>query len=614
MKLVLIDGNSLINRAFYAMPNLTDGKGRSTGGVYGFAAMLNRLISNVKPTHIAVAFDLKGPTFRHDQYKDYKALRKPMPEELVQQVPMLKDLLRAMRITYIEKEGYEADDILGSIAKSFALDTIIVSGDKDCLQLIDDKITVFYTKRGITDVVEYTPERLLEEGLTPSQVKDLKGLMGDNSDNIKGVAGVGEKTARQLIADYKDLDGIYANIGSIKGKLQEKLIDNKDTAYFSKWLATICCDMDINIKLEEMELKYPFSGDAQKMMTELNFHSLVTRFEFENYKPVLEHHCEICPVNDKEQLDNVLQQIRHKKLFVYSIDNTISFTCDVAKEYRVNIVRDLLSDGLDYSSVIEKLAPIFLDKTIKKVGYDIKSTFHALSTELDKQSFEAEDIMLMSYVLDAGNILNSPLEMLKFYGYSGEETTSQLLALYKKLEQKIEEQELRNVYYNIELPLVPVLYEMEKVGFKVDKKVLDELEGKFSHELAELTESIYQFAGHPFNINSPKQLAVVLFEELRLPTDKKQSTGADKLNFLIDKHPMIPLLLRYRQLSKLLSTYITGLKIDTDSRLRTLFKQAVTTTGRLSSTEPNLQNIPIRYEYGKLVRKAFVPTNDLFMS
>lgn len=606
MKLVLIDGNSLVNRAFYAMPSLLDSKGRSTGGVYGFMSMLNKLIINEKPTHIAVAFDLKDPTFRHEKYSDYKALRKPMPEELAEQIPLLKELLKALKITYIEKKGYEADDILGTLSKKFDMPTIIVSGDKDCLQLIDKTTTVFYTRRGITDVVEYTVEKLLEEGLTPSQVTDLKGLMGDSSDNIPGVPGVGEKTARKLIGDYGDLDGIYNNLDDIKGKLKEKLQDNKDMAYFSKELATIWLEVPCIVEPEDIELKYPFSSDAENMLIGFDFRSLVGRFEFEKSKPEINLEGITINITSRNQLDEVLQNNSDKPRFAYRIGKELHFAFDSDCEYRIIFVDDLLSEGIDYDYTLSKILPIITDPNKKIITFDVKSDYHAFSNELDKKCYDCEDIMLMEYVLNPGTNWNSIEELLKFYGYSGERPSAEMLKLYDDLILNLKDKELLGVYYDIEKPLVNVLYNIEITGFNVDKSVLSELEKKYSEELSTLTDEIYRLAGHTFNINSPKQLGIVLFDELNLPTDKKKSTNADKLQFLQNKHPIIPYLLRYRQLSKLLSTYITGLKIDTDGRLRTIFKQAVTSTGRLSSTEPNLQNIPVRHADGREIRRAFI--------
>lgn len=605
MKLVLIDGNSLLNRAFYAMPSLTDGKGRSTGGLYGFVSMLNKLINNEKPTHIAVAFDLKGPTHRHIKFAAYKAQRKPMPDELAEQLPLLKALLKAMRIAYIEKEGFEADDILGTLSKQFDIPTVIVSGDRDCLQLIDEKTTVFYTRRGITDVVEYTPMRLLEEGLTPQQVTDLKGLMGDSSDNIPGVPGVGEKTARQLIAEYGNLDNIYLNIDDIKGKLKEKLEENRTMAYFSKELATITRDMDCGVTLDALQLKYPFNVEAENMMRDFDFRSLVERFEFEASISTVELNGDAVYITDKEELKKILSDTK-VKFFAYRLGKELAFSFDTAREYRVAFASDLLAEGIDCDYAVKYLLNILNNQAITKITFDVKSDYHAFAAELFGSVYDAEDVMLMSYVLDAGYNWDSLEAMLKFYGYSASRPAAELLDLYFELITRLKGRGLMSVYEEIEKPLVAVLYDMEKTGFKVDKSVLDELENKFSTELQALTSDIYTFAGHQFNINSPKQLGTVLFDELKLPTDKKKSTGADKLNFLADKHPIIPLLLRYRQLSKLLSTYIIGLTLGSDGRLRTVFKQAVTTTGRLSSTEPNLQNIPVRTSDGREIRRAFI--------
>ncbi len=603
MKLVLIDGNSLINRAYYAMPSLTDNKGRSTGGLYGFASMLYRLISKEKPTHMAVAFDLKAPTHRHQKYPLYKAQRKPMPNELAEQLPLLKALLNAMNIMCVEKEGYEADDIVGTLSKIFDIPTVIVSGDKDCLQLIDNKTTVLYTRRGITDVIEYTPQRLLEDGLTPAQVTDLKGLMGDTSDNIPGVPGVGEKTAKQLLADYGSIDNIYEHIDEQKGKLKEKLEENKALAYFSKELATITRDMECNLTLDALEFRYPFGADAEKMMRDFNFRTLIDRFEFCSADASVELLGEVVFIDERSEFDRVLQGIEGQR-FAYRLGEELIFSFCTDTEYRVTLKADLTSGDIGYDYALKSILSVLNDQSYTKIAFDVKIDYHTVG-----QTYPAEDVMLMSYVLDAGHNWSSLEEMLKYYGYSGARPAAEMLSLFEELKSRLTSRGILSVYQEIEKPLVKVLYDMEKTGFRVDIAALRELERKFTLELNTLTSDIYMFAKRQFNINSPKQLGTVLFDELKLPSDKKKSTGADKLNFLADKHPIIPLLLRYRELSKLLSTYITNLPLDADGRLRTVFKQAVTTTGRLSSTEPNLQNIPIRRADGREIRRAFIASD-----
>jgi len=605
MKLIILDSNSLMNRAFYAMPILTDSMGRATNGIYGFMNMLQKLISDEKPTHICAAFDLKAPTFRHKMYADYKAGRRPMPPELVEQFPLLKELLTKMNIKVVQLEGYEADDILGTISSKFDISTILVSGDRDVLQLVSEKTTVYNTKRGITDIVRYTPQRLAEEGLTPTGVIELKSLMGDHSDNIPGVAGIGEKTAMDLLNQYGDLDGVYGNIDNIKGKLKEKLINNKDQAYMSHTLATINREVPLDLTLDDLKLVMPFPKEAEKMMISMDFKGLVGKFSYEdNYIAENKKNFSTIEIKNDEDFTQAIKNCERTGIISLEIDNNIRFS-DSLNDYLCTF-EDLFSP-FTFDEVIEKLKPILQNPKIKKVFFDSKNQNHYLEEYLDN-FLSCDDLQLMLYVMDAGHNWNNATEALKYYGYDGENIASEILALYNETKEKFTT-ENNKVYYEIELPLVSVLFDMEKVGFAIDTKVLDNLNTKFSQELQEIADNIHSYTDNKtFNINSPKQLAEVLFDELGLPGGKKRSTDVDSLKYFIDKHGIIAPILRYRRLSKLISTYLVGLTsyLKGDDRLHTIFKQALTTTGRLSSTAPNLQNIPVRTDEGKEVRSAFV--------
>ena len=609
MKLIILDSNSLINRAFYAMPGLTDGNGRSTGGVYGFLNMLHKLITTEKPTHIAAAFDLKAPTFRHKMYTEYKAGRSPMPEELKEQFPYLKDILRAMKICVIEKEGYEADDILGTLSKKFDIPSILVSGDKDVFQLIDEKTTVYHTKVGITNITKLTPQSLVEiEGFAPENVVDLKALKGDSSDNIPGVAGIGDKTAKNLIEQYGTLDGIYENIQSIKGKLKEKLETGKEMAYMSKTLATIDRAVPLDTTLDDLKFVYPFPKEAENLMLSFDFKKLADRLEFEEGKSIINFESKSTTISSIDDLDDILANNENANRFVFDFGKEITFAFSSKENFKIEPGEDLLST-FTLDEALSSISNFLKGFKGEIVFFDSKSTNHSLYQYTD-EFIDAEDVMLMLYVIDANHNYSSSSEALKYQGYSGENLSSELFDLYEKCSSKLRT-EGESIYLNIEKPLIEVLFEMERAGFNIDTKVLSDLNDKYGQELFQIDYLIHTFTENKtFNVNSPKQLAEVLYDELNLPSGKKRSTDVDTLKYLQDKHPIIPLILRYRRLSKLIGTYLTGMTslIASDGKLHTVFKQALTTTGRLSSTQPNLQNIPVRTEEGREIRSAFIPS------
>lgn len=602
-KLILIDGNSIINRAYYAMPYLTSSKGVCTGGLHGFFKMLTKLIKEEQPTHLACAFDLKAPTFRHKKYSEYKAGRKPMPEELAQQIPILKEILGLMRIKCFELAGYEADDILGTLSLQCPFPSFIISGDKDVLQLVSDKCTVIHTKKGISEVIRYTPELLKEEGIAdPSYVTDLKGLMGDSSDNIKGVAGIGAKTATNLVSNYGTLENLYDHIDEQKGKLKEKLIEGKESAFFSRELATINRAVPLEFQWSELELLTPFPTVAYDKLMELNLVSVVEGFSFKQENKIEHKRVEI---TDEEKLLSALNDCKAEGSFTFYIGEDISFCSNENTEYFITSGESLLDLGISFDRALELIKPLLFDKSIEKIIFDVKGIYHTLC--LKEDLFESEDLLLLSYVYDVSKHKTELLPLFDNYSVSHDFPSIGIRLLFNEIKNKLNEQCL-DVYEQIEKPLIEVLYNMERSGFLIDVNIIEELKSKYSSIITELQEKIWELAGEKFNINSPKQLGVILYDKLNLKSDKKKSTGADKLEKIRDYHPIVNLVLEYRKYSKLQSTYIIGIQslLDESNRLHTIFKQALTTTGRLSSTEPNLQNIPVRSKEGREIRKAFI--------
>lgn len=612
-KLVLLDSNSLVNRAFYALPPLTDSKGRVTNAVYGFASMLNRIIKELKPTHMVCAFDRKEPTFRHKKYKDYKGTRKGMPEDLASQMPLLKDLLKEMGIQIIELAGYEADDIIGTLSKKVEFETVIISGDKDNLQLVSDTTQVWYTKRGITDIVEYDLLTMKNEGLTPRYIIEAKGLMGDSSDNIPGVPGVGKKTAEKLLTAYGNLEGVYEHIDEQKGKLKERLIENKDLAFLSRELGIIDTDIPLDFKVEDLKFFYPFKSTVLDMMNELGFKTLVPRFKFEEAVNTVEYSSQTIEVEDEKTLVQLIKKIKLHQLMSIEIGKDIHLAYNDKAEYIIRPANDLLSSGLSYDEILRHLAEVLDSKEIKKITFDYKDLKHKLSGNLNGLY---HDLMIKSYVSDGGQVYKDLHALLTFYGFSGDSPALEMILLSDILETKLNDTNTCHIYYDIEMPLIEVLYDMEMSGFNIDRNILEDLSSHFKAEIERLANDIYQFTAQPFNINSSRQLNDVFFNQLHLPAIKKNKTGyslsADILEQMIDMHPIVELVLNYRKLSKLQSTYIDGLRnqIDSVGKVHTVFKQANTSTGRLSSTEPNLHNIPIRDEVGKEIRKMFVAGKD----
>lgn len=616
-KLILLDSNSLINRAYYALPNLTNHSGQYTGAIFGYLNMLLKIVDTYKPTHIIATFDRKAPTFRKQIYEGYKATRKPMPHELASQLEPLKEIIAAMNIPILEMDGYEADDIIGTLAKKFDTQTFIVTGDKDSLQLIDPTTTVLLTKKGISEIAYYDEKALSEEGLVPSQIIDLKSLMGDASDNIPGVAGVGEKTAKDLLAKYSTLDGVYEHLDEIKGKLHDKLAENKDTAYLSYELATINTHSPVEITLEEAKFDYPpFSGEVKRLLKALELTKIIDRLEFDGEENsaaslIQAEIPQAQEINSQEGLSQVISKILMQGKFAFSLSKRITIAVD-DECYYIAIAENLLDEGIDYNAFIDSMKGIFESEKIKKICYDSKNIMHILMQNDVSLKGADSDVLLKAYLIDANRNYKSEEELFNAYNLPEGEDAALIQYIDTILDRELKEKNLVRLYEELELPLVQVLFDMEKEGFRVDLDILNELKDKYSQELDGLLKEIIDYAGKPFNVNSTKQLASVLFEDLGLKTGKKTKTGystnVEVLNSIKNQHPIVPLILRQRELAKLKSTYLDGILplIDSRQKIHTIFKQTVTATGRLSSTEPNLQNIPIRKSEGKQIRKMFI--------
>lgn len=612
--LLLLDSNSLINRAFYAIGPLSTKDGIMTNAVYGYLSMLAKTLNDLKPDYIAAVFDLKGPTFRHKMYEGYKANRKGMPDELASQLTVLKEILGSFKIKIVEMQGLEADDIIGTLSKTQGLKKIIISGDRDLFQLASEDTEIWYTKRGVTDIAVYNLETVCKEYGSPDSVVELKSIMGDKADNIPGINGIGETGAKKLLSEYKTLDNIYNNIDKIQGSVKQKLIDGKEQAYLSKKLATICCDAEINCKLDDLKIEKEFQKDAEKVLLKYELKSLIKRFPFKNEEGkkertnVSDEEVKISTVNKTisaiSELEEINLKLKDKKTAFLFKDNTVEFS-DGKINYIVPMSNNLL-EGLKFYEIVEALKDVLKGKN--NVFFDYKSilkTFDGYETDC-KCNF---DCMIADFLVN--QIPQGSFEKIAS-GYNLSNDAYSLFVLSEKLESILKDMKLDKIFYEVEMPLIKILYSMEKTGFKIDKNILNQFSIEFNEEILDLTEKIYLEAGQSFNINSPKQISEILFDKLGLKSGKKTKSGfsSDKevLYKLYDKHKIIPLLLRYRQISKLQSTYIDGLRnvMSENGRVHTVFKQAFVSTGRLSSAEPNLQNIPVRNNEGAMLRKMFV--------
>ncbi len=618
MKLLILDGNSIVNRAFYGIRQLNAPDGTPTNGVYGFLAILNKLLDSEKPESVCVTFDLKAPTFRHLRYEGYKAQRKGMPEELAVQMPILKEVLDAMGIMRLELEGYEADDLLGTVGKiceKSGWDCRIVTGDKDSFQLITDTTHICHVKSrmGQTETKEYTPELFREEyGFEPAHIVDLKALMGDASDNIPGVAGVGEKTAMDLIQRYTSVSKIYDSIDEleIKEGVRKKLKDGKESAELSYELATICTEAPIEFKPEDCLWNRNYKPELFGLFKKLGFNKFIEKWGVEAAGEVQEQvEVEHCAVVENACFSTICEAVKAAEFVAVAADKDFD-SIEICDGKSVYIAR-WGNLGDDYNELLR----FVFSAEVKKAAHNVKDLMAQLIAEgLSLDGF-IYDTALAAYLLEATES-EYPLERVSMRYFGAELSgTEAIFKLKSVTEAKLNELGMDRLYYEIELPLCEVLADMESAGFMVDRRALSEFGESLNEGIEKLKTDIWALAGGEFNINSPKQLGEVLFEKLMLPAGKKTksgwSTNADVLDKLRGKHPIIEMILDYRMLTKLKSTYADGLLklIDKDGRIRTKFQMTVTATGRLSSTEPNLQNIPIRKELGSQIRKMFIASS-----
>ncbi|WP_200804831.1 DNA polymerase I [Anaerosalibacter sp. Marseille-P3206] len=657
-RLMIIDGSSLIYRAFYALPLLSTKDGIYTNGVYGFLTMLYKIKEEYDPKYLCVAFDKKGPTFRHLEFEQYKANRDKAPNELSLQFPILKDVLNAMNVNQIEIDGFEADDIAGTVAKfgeANDLDVILVSGDKDYLQLVSEKSKVLLTRKGITELEEYDLDAMSNKyGITPEQFIDLKGLMGDNSDNIPGVPGIGEKTGLKLLKQFNSMENIYEHIEEVRGnKTRESLIEHKQQAFMSRKLAEIVTNVPIDLDIEKMELVEPDWEKLKIIYEKLEFKSLIEKIPNDKVEvDTKTFETNFTIVESKVDFEKIIENIEKTKKFAFkfviSDENIhkgeilgIAIKTEDSNTYYINFEGNEL-----LPCFINSFKNIFEREDIGKIGHNLKNDIVILFKLGINVTSITFDTIIGQYLINPSQTNYSISELANEYlniQIEGEEDllgkgknkktyksltveqrgeyTSKILDLVFMLENEIlgiiESQGMNELFNNVELPLIEVLASMEYYGFKIDMDILKDLGTKFDEEIEGLTKEIYSLAGEEFNINSPKQLGEILFDKLDLPVIKKTKTGystnAEVLDKLFDKHPIIEKILKYRQIIKLKSTYIDGLiaLVDEDTnRIHSSFNQTVTNTGRISSTEPNLQNIPVKTEEGREIRKAFVSQNQ----
>lgn len=616
----IIDGNSLINRAFYATPPLTNKEGQMTNAVYAFTNILIKLIGDYNPDYIAVAFDMRAKTFRHAMYEGYKASRKGMPDELAQQLPLLKELLQSMDIAILEQEGFEADDIIGTLSKRFKYKTVIITGDRDALQLIDDSTSVFLTKRGLSDILVVDKDTIKTEfKMTPDQIIEYKALCGDASDEIPGVKGIGDKTALILLEKYNNIDNIYNNIENIEGKLKEKLIFGKESAYLSKKLATICIDCDCDFDIEKFSYKYPFTQNVREMFLKFGFNKLLEKSHlFENAQNNLPPNIDIKAVeailNTDEQISIMTDKLKDCKEIAIYFSDKINIS-DGITEYSIPVSETFLLGNITFERALKAIEPLLKNMEIKKIVFDLKNIFYMLKPYGIDIEGASDDVCLMNYLANSKTDAYDFIKIMAVEGYQKNSPAFALFDLRQRLLEKLKNDGQLALYKDVEFPLVCILYQMEKDGFKIDINALNDLSKRYNSEIEIITQKIYDMAGQSFNISSPKQLSNILFEKLNLSSQKKTksglSTDVEVLLTLADKHEIIPLIIRYRTLTKIKGTYIEGIKnmLDKDGIVHTVFKQAQTSTGRISSVEPNLQNIPVKDEDGKEIRKIFIASS-----
>ena len=653
-KIMLIDGNSIVNRAFYGVPLLTNGEGRYTNGVYGFLNILFKLLDEEQPDYLAVAFDLHAPTFRHRTFDGYKGTRKGMPEELREQMPLLKEVLQAMHIPIFEQEGFEADDILGTLsalAEKNGIVPVVVSGDRDLLQLAGEtlKVRIPKTKGGRTETEDYyAADVQAKYGVTPAEFIDMKALMGDASDNIPGVPGIGEKTAAKIITQYHDIETAIAHAAEIKPKkASENLAAYQEQARLSKFLATIVRDMPLEWDKEALKIGDMFNQTAYELVKRLEFKSMFSRFEGSASAPKQAEQTYRF-VADREGAKEVLAALKKGEVgyaFVYENEEGQGLAL-----YQEQLGGVWIEASMAFlmQELLEIFQPFFADSAYRKIGHDVKKDIRFLRS-YGYDGFTAEfDTAIGAYILNATGssyeyddiaaaFLNETYPSQEevfgkgrtkkaFAALPEAERTAYgarqaeiFFRARKVMEERLAENEQKSLFYDMEMPLIYVLADMEKYGIKVDKAALLAYQKRLGESLDGMEEEIYALAGEKFNINSPKQLGVILFEKLGLKGGKKTKTGystaADVLEKLRTAHPIVERILHYRQLAKLKSTYADGLLAVMDAeteKIYSTFNQTITATGRISSTEPNLQNIPVRLELGRELRKIFIPESAEF--
>lgn len=665
-KLVLIDGHSILNRAFFGLPDLTNSQGVHTNAVYGFLNIMFKILEEEKPDYLTVAFDVHAPTFRHKMFEEYKGTRKPMADELRQQVPLIKEMLKAMGITIVEKEGYEADDILGTLsvkAEKEGMDVAVISGDRDLLQLATEHVMIRIpkTKKTGTEIENYLADDVVEKyGVTPKEFIDVKALQGDTADNIPGVPGIGEKTAGALIAKYHSIEAVYEDAPNVKPpRASKNIVEFWDQAVMSKELATIITDAPVDYEFKDAQIDgidSLYTEEAFMMCKRLEFKNLLPRFDVQAPKNNVEENFKV--ISDKKSLDDIIKRAS-KKDVAFSIipgkpggedtDGQLSlFEQNDTNDY-IALVLVFSEEDIYFIKTGKEITSDYLNKQLEAldantwISPDLKKNLHLMKaggfTPDERKKYF--DMTVAAYLLNpllgdypydgvAKDYLSIVLSSKK--DYLGKLTCEQMIkedekkvvdyACYEAyiawkskeiLESNLKEKGMYELYENIEMPLVFVLYDMEKEGIRADGDKLKEYSRELAISINKIEKRIYEEAGEEFNINSPKQLGVVLFEKLQLPNEKKTKTGystsAEVLDKLAPDHPIVADVLEYRQLSKLKSTYADGLInfIEQDGKIHTTFNQTITATGRLSSTDPNLQNIPIRIELGKLIRKVFLP-------
>lgn len=672
-KLLIIDSNSILNRAYFALPPMVTQDGQHTNAIYGYLNMLLKIKEELDPDFIVATFDRKAPTFRHQQYDNYKAGRKGMDDELAQQLAPMKEILDAMSISILEIDGYEADDLIGTLsleAEKRGIETYILSGDKDNLQLASALTRVVITKKGITDKAIYDADAFFAEyGITPTQFIDMKGLMGDKSDNIPGVPGIGEKTALQLIRDFGSMEGVYENLEAItRPKQKQNLIDHMEDAFFSKKLATIMRDVPVDIdfealrdqngydvdKLRELYLRFQFRTLLAKLGRETvptdpqpagvlptdppaadSGEAPVQASLFDDAPPraVFSDALEIIRVEDAAGMARLRQSVERDLTrplllsFAYREDLMLSrreietiYAC-IGGEYYCLAFQALLTSP----EAMTQLARVLEGNDVRRIGYNVKNAYTILKKHGIRFEQVEMDVQIAAYLLEPARGQYSLKDLIAVYlqreiegsdEASQLRRTAQLEELAGVLASAITDAGAGELLYEVEQPLTNILSDMEIEGFRINRTLLDEVGVKLQQEIARTQGEIYDLAGETFNIASPKQLGVILFDKLDLPHGKKTKTGYSTnqavLDTLLDKHPIVEKVLYYRQITKIYSTYVEGLRnaIDTDGRIHSNFQQTLAVTGRLSSTEPNLQNIPIRYEMGRELRKAFIPHDE----